>query len=213
MPGYDYYARPEPRRGESDIGILDPASIDLDLAMRMTQGWSFDEDPPPRPDLRVRCMPKVVDFDELGEPDGIPEGYHSEPPDDRDVTIHITCFDRSIVWNSTHYFMDIKFYGIRVYKDGSDYDVYMDPLKPERQLYPPFGKYCSLTVDRPTTEDDIKYGDGDWTGFHPGDMIHRWTTAQNAFECGKRIIELRFRNYGKIRLCDDTGDIGDKDEC
>ena len=167
-----------------DIGILDPASIDLDLAIKMTEGWSFGDDPPLKPDLRVRCMPKVLDFDELGEPDGIPEGYHVKPPDDRDITIHITCFDRAIVWSSTHYFMDIKVRGIRVYKDGSEYDENYDPFNPGRMLHPPFGWTCLLKVDRSTTEDDIKYGNGDWTGFRPGDMIHRWTTAQNAFECG-----------------------------
>ena len=66
-------------------------------------------------------------------------------------------------------------------------------------------RYCvRVGVDRLVTEDDLKYGEGDWSGFEVGSMVHRWSSSENAIECAKRIIELRFRNYGEI-IVDDNG--------
>lgn len=184
---------------EDLVGYVDPATIDLELAYEMTRGFNFWE-PPEKFSLETDTFPKVIDFDELCKVKP-PKGYKMDFSDDRDVRIVTSCFDRSIVWNSTHIFCDIKFFTCYVTKNG--YSVFENPVtKKEWNSDSPFQGFVTMKCDRRITEEDLKYGQGDWTGFNVGDMIHRWSSSANAIECAKRIIELRFRNYGNIEIED-----------
>lgn len=181
------------------IGYVDPASIDLDLAYEMTRGWHF-EDPPETFSIRHDALPKVIDFDELHKVKA-PEGYEISFPYGRDIMVETSCFDRAIVWNSTHTFLDIYFYGGVVEKGGRCLSRNPFTDRPWSGQSPFNGK-VRISCNRRVTEDDLRYGDGDWTGFHVGDMIYRWSSCANAIECALRIIELRFRNHGEIEICD-----------
>lgn len=184
---------------EDLVGYVDPATIDLDLAYEMTRGWQID-DPPETFSFESDALPKIIDFDELRKVRP-PRGYKIDDFGGRDIKIVTSCFDRSIVWNSTHIFLDIQFFGVYLTKDG--YHVYENPVtKKPWKGQSPFNGIVTIKCDRRTTEDDLKYGEGDWTGFDVGDMIHRWSSSANAIECAKRIIELRFKNYGKIEIED-----------
>ena len=185
---------------EDLVGYVDPASIDLDLAYRMTRGWHFD-DPPDKISFEDDAFPKIIDFDELYAVKP-PPGLKIDFAEDRDIRIVTSVFDRSIVLNSTHVFLDIRFRtGWVTTEDG--HSVYENPVtgKPWSSDSP-FNGFVRMGVDRRVTDEDLKYGEGDWTGFRVGDMVHRWSSSANAIECAKRIIELRFRNYGEIEIDD-----------
>lgn len=185
---------------EDLVGYVNPASIDLDLAYRMTRGWHFD-DPPDKISFEDDAFPKVIDFDELYAVKP-PPGFKIDFVKDRDIRIVTSVFDRSIVWNSTHVFLDIRFHtGWVTTEDG--HSVYKNPVTgKEWSSNSPFDGFVRMSVDRQVTEEDLKYGEGDWTGFRVGDLVHRWSSSANAIECAKRIIELRFRNYGEIEIDD-----------
>lgn len=187
-------------RKEDLVGYVDPATIDLELAYEMTRGWHFGE-PPETFSLETDAFPKVIDFDELRKVKP-PKGYKMDFRDDRDIRIVTSCFDRTIVWNSTHIFCDIKFFTCYVLdKDG--YSVFENPVTKKRWSGDsPFDGFVTMKCDRRITEEDLKYGQGDWTGFSVGDMIHRWSSSANAIECAKRVVELRFKNYGNIEIED-----------
>ena len=185
---------------EDLVGYVDPATIDLELAYEMTRGWHFG-DPPEKFSFESDAFPKVIDFDELRKVKP-PKGYKMDFRNGRDIRIVTSCFDRSIVWNSTHIFLDIKFFSCYVMTEDG-YSVFKNPVtKKEWKSGSPFEGFVTMKCDRRVTEEDLKYGQGDWTGFEVGDMIHRWSSSANAIECAKRIIELRFRNYGKIEIED-----------
>ena len=62
-----------------------------------------------------------------------------------------------------------------------------------------------MDVNRPVTAEDLADKRVDWVGYDVGDMTHRWYDPQNAVECAKRIIELRFKNYGEVETEDYNG--------
>ena len=39
-----------------------------------------------------------------------------------------------------------------------------------------------------------------WDYYDVGCMTHRWNDAKNAIACAKKVIKLRFKNYGKITV-------------
>ena len=40
----------------------------------------------------------------------------------------------------------------------------------------------------------------DWDYYDVSCMTHRWNDAKNAIACAKKVIKLRFKNYGKITV-------------
>ena len=60
----------------------------------------------------------------------------------------------------------------------------------------------SMDVNRPLTEEDLADKSLDWEFYKVGDMTHRWYDIPNAIACARKIIELRFRNYGEIEVED-----------
>ena len=199
------------RKPEDQVGYIDPKSIDLDLAFEMTKGWCFD--PPEKMSLENTDFPKVIDFDEFAEIKA-PEGYKIIPPRDRHITIHTTCFDRALVWNSTHVFCELRFYTAELrWADPKreNYRITENPAT-KRDVGGVISGWYRTDLRRPTLEEDLKYGQGDWSGFEVGDMIHRWSSARNAVDCARRVIELRFRNHGKITVIDDTDELNEEEE-
>lgn len=187
-------------RKQDLVGYVDPATIDLELAYEMTRGWNFGE-PPESFSFESDALPKVIDFDELRKVKP-PKGYKIDFRDDRDIRIVTSCFDRSIVLDSTHIFCCIKFSTCYVTTEDG-HSVFENPVTKKRwKSGSPFDGFVKLDCDRRVTEEDLKYGQGDWTGFEVGDMIHRWSSSANAIECARRIVELRFRNYGNIEIED-----------
>ena len=187
---------------EDRVGYVNPATIDLDLAYRMSKGWAFSFDEPPEHlTLERDEFPKVMDFDDYAKIKA-PKGYRVVVPTCRDIRIETSCF--SHVLSSTHTFLDIAFYGCCIEQDNGCMTFSNPVTGKEWRASSPFRYFVRVGVDRLVTEDDLKYGEGEWSGFRVDDMIHRWSSSENAIECAKRIIELRFRNYGEI-IVDDNG--------
>ena len=192
--------------GERAVGAIDPASIDLDLACRMSRGWCLCDDFPERMCLERRGFPRIIDFDDYAKVEA-PEGWAIHVPENRDITIRVTCFP-DYVCGSTHNYCEIEFMGL-VLVDLADPGRWVreNPVT-GRELKEPFGYMVRLDIEKPVTEDDLRHGSGDWTGFEVGGMCHRWPTAANAIECARRVVGLRFRNHGEI-LVDDCGRDGE----
>lgn len=165
---------------------LDPSTIDLDMALEMTHGH-FTEPL----SYKTNRLPHIIDFDEL-EKIKPPRGYrfnlHS-----RDIRIEVTTF-RGMCPGAVHYYCNIKFWGPSLYRGNV---TGCGPSWPE--IGSIFG-HNSIDVNRPVTAEDLAEKSVDWTGYDVGDMTHRWYDTQNAVECAKRIIELRFKNYGEIEV-------------
>lgn len=185
---------------EDRVGYVNPKSIDLDLAYRMSKGWAFHE-PPEHLTLERDEFPKIIDFDEYAKIKA-PKGYRVVVPICRDIRIETSCFAYSI--GSTHTFLDLHFYGCCIERDDGCMTCSNPVTGKEWRATSPYRYLVRVGVDRLVTDDDLKYGEGDWSGFEVGDMIHRWSSSENAIECAKRIIELRFRSYGEI-IVDDNG--------
>jgi len=187
---------------EDRVGYVNPETIDLDLAYRMSKGWTFSFDEPPEHlTLERDEFPKIIDFDDYAKIKA-PKGYRVVVPTCRDIRIETSCFQYVI--GSTHTFLDISFHGCCIERDDGCM-TFSNPVTGKKwRASSPFSYFVRISVDRVVTDDDLKYGEGDWSGFEVGDMIHRWSSSENAIECAKRIIELRFRNYGEI-IVDDNG--------
>ena len=168
---------------------IDPSTIDLEMALEMTCG-RFTEPLSYKSD----SLPHVIDFDEL-ERVKPPKGYtfrqHS-----RDIRIEVTTF-RGTCLGAVHYYCTIHFFGPSLCdKDGNSGFGAGWP-----KIGSIFG-WNRMEVHRPVTAEDLADKYADWTGYHVGDMTYRWDDTQNAIECAKRIIELRFKNYGEVEVRD-----------
>ena len=166
---------------------LDPSTINLEMALRMTCG-RFDEPLT----YKSNFLPQVIDFDEL-EKVKPPRGYRFKLFT-RDLKIVISSF-QGICPGASHYYCDIKFYGPSLYKGNT---TGRGPGWPKIGNIFQWGN--TMNVYRPVTAEDLADKYADWTGYHVGDMTHRWYDTENAVECAKRIIELRFMNYGEIEV-------------
>lgn len=176
--------------------------IDLNLAYRMSKGWAFSFDRPPEHlTLKRDEFPKIIDFEDYAKIKA-PKGFRVVVPICRDIRIETSCFYYAI--GSTHTFLDISFYGCCIERNDGCTTFTNSVTGKQWRASSPFSYFVRISVDRPVTDDDLKYGEGDWSGFEVGDMVHRWSSSENAIECAKRIIELRFRNYGEI-IVDDNG--------
>ena len=181
-----------------NIVEIDPSSIDLDKALEMTM-WSdhgWDKREPKRLTYKSNYFPKVIDFEEL-EKVKPPKGFGIAVLS-RDLRIETTSF-RGVCPGAVHYYCCIKFDGLSLVQ-GNSYISGATGVDEGRI----FGMR-TMDVYRPVTEEDLADKYADWTGCRVGEMTHRWYDTKNAIECAKRIIELRFKNYGNIEVedCDE----------
>lgn len=171
-------------------GTVDPRSIDLDEACRMS-GYNPDLHDP---DELVTCdmdhLPRVIDFDKLA---GLrhPGGYEVVPGS-RAVRIVTSSF-RGVSVGARHWYCEIRFTGLLLrLEDGA---VTMGG--------PDTGALFGLPrmdVRRRVTPADLLDTRTDWEGYRVGSMTHRWDSERNAVECAKAIVRLRFRNYSEVRV-------------
>lgn len=173
------------------IGYVDPATIDLDLACKMS-GLSYFADNKPYT-YKSDYYHAVIDFDELAKIKP-PKGYGISV--DRDIAIETSSF-RGLCPGAVHYYCNIHLYGLSLTRNGYCVSGYLGGLKVGRVFTNKI-----LSVNRPVTKEDLSEKYVDWDGYEVGDMTHRWYSTKNAIECAKRIIELRFRNYGNITVED-----------
>lgn len=175
---------------------MDPATIDLDMACRMTGAWDaqFADEKPYT--YKSRFFRKIIDFDELAaiKP---PKGYGIDV--DRDIRIRTTSF-RGISPGAIHYYCSIDNNFLSLTKEGYHVSGYLGGLKLGRIFTLP-----GLDVNRMVTAEDLADKYADWDGYKVGDFTHRWYSTKNAIECAKACVRLRFRNYGKI-VVDDVGE-------
>lgn len=165
---------------------IEPSRIGLHMALEMTCGY-FTEPL----SYKSNLLPHIIDFEELGKIKP-PRGYRFDLYS-RDVKIEITTF-RGMCPGAVHYYCGIKFWGPSLYKGN------VTGIGPG---WPKIGRIFShnrIDVNRPVLAEDIAEKHVDWTGYKVGDMTHRWYDTQNAIECARRIIELRFRNYGEVEV-------------
>lgn len=165
---------------------IDPSTIDLKMAIEMTSG-EFTEPL----SYKSNFFPEMIDFDEL-EKVKPPKGYKFKLFS-RDLKIEITSF-RGVCPGAVHYYCTIKFFTPLLYKGN---------VTGGGARWPKIGGIFGLDrmdVHRPVTAEDLADKHVDWTGYYVGDMTHRWYDTQNAIECAKRIIELRFRNHGEVEV-------------
>ena len=182
---------------EQNIDV-DPKSIDLKEAYCMCSH---------RPEYRqpenegkpLACssdgFPLVIDFDDFKKIE-VPEGYEIAEPK-RDITIRITTFAGYSI-GAKHYYCDLRFDGPQL-KDKKDGFVYSfgKPRGVDVDVGDIFGVH-RIELYRRLTEKDLTDKNIDWDYYDVGCMTHRWNDAKNAIACAKKVIKLRFKNYGKI---------------
>ena len=166
---------------------LDPSTIDLEMALKMTCG-RFEEPLT----YKSNFLPHIIDFDEL-EKVKPPKGYTFKLSS-RDINIVISSF-RGACPGAVHYYCDIKFHCPSLYRGDT---TGCGPSWPKIGNIFQWGK--TMNVYRPIKEEDLADKYSDWTGYDVGDMTHRWTNVQNAIACAKKVIKLRFRNYGLVEV-------------
>lgn len=183
---------------------VDPSSIDLEEAYCMCSHRT--EYSPPECEGRPLALesdefPLVIDFDDFGKIEP-PEGYEIVKSR-RNITIRITTF-AGYCADAKHYYCDLKFDGplLKSKKDGFVYsfgkprkgiDIYVGDI---------FG-FHKIELYRRLTEKDLSDKNIDWDYYDVGDMTHRWNDAENAIACAKKVIKLRFRNYGDVVVAND----------
>ena len=170
--------------------MIDPSTIDLKMALEMTYGRYGEP-------LSLKCdkFPDVIDFDEL-EKIKPPRGYRIKVYS-RDLKIEISSF-RGICPGAVHYYCKIRFNGPDLVRK-SDNSTGFGAGWPKKGRI--FGLQ-SMDVNRPLMEEDLADKSVDWEFYKVGDMTHRWYDIPNAIACARKIIELRFRNYGEIEVED-----------
>ena len=174
---------------------IDPLSIDMDKALEMTMwsDWSGRGGEPKRLTYKSNHFPKVIDFSELAKVKP-PRGFGIELFS-RDITIETSSY-RGVCPGAVHYYCNIKFHALSLMK-GRRYICGATGAHEGRI----FG--CqSISVNRPVTAEDFADKYSDWDGYDVGDMTHRWYDTENAIECAKQIVKLRFKNYGEINVDD-----------
>lgn len=172
---------------------IDPQSIDLDMALAMSGAWDshFADNKPYT--YKSDFFRAIIDFDEFASIKP-PKGYGIGVS--RDIKIRTSSF-RGLCYGAVHYYCDIDFCGPYLTKNGNGVCGYLGGLKVGRIFT------CkTLNVNRPVTKEDFADKYADWDGYDVGDMTHRWYDTKNAIECAKRIVEIRFRNYGELTVED-----------
>ena len=183
---------------------IDPKTIDLKEAYCMCS-HRREYAPPESEGKPLECksgsFPLVIDFDDFKKIEP-PAGFEITEPK-RDITIRVTTF-AGYCAGAKHYYCDLKF-DRPMLKDKKDGFVYSfgKPRGIDVDIGDIFG-FHKIELYRRLTEKDLADKNIDWDYYEVGDMTHRWNDVKNAIACAKRVIELRFKNYGKIAVINET---------
>lgn len=140
---------------------------------------------------KSNTLPLIVDFDKFRKI-VLPCGYRVGRLH-RWIDIVITSF-RGMCPGAKHFYCNIEFFGPLIQKGKYQYSGCK-----EFDVGKIFG-YHKIELFRRLTEDDLSDKNIDWDFYNVGDMTYRWNSIENAVESAKRVIRLRFRNYGKINV-------------
>ena len=180
---------------------IDSSSIDLEEAYCMCsharEYFASSENEEKHLTYKSDSFPLVIDFDKLDKIEP-PAGYALNKAN-RNIEIRISTFAGYCV-GAKHYYCDIKFEGptLKDEKDGFTYSF----GKPSKDVGDIFG-FHKIELYRRLTEKDLSDKNIDWDYYDVGDMTHRWNDAENAIACAKKVIKLRFRNYGSVAVEND----------
>ena len=185
-------------KDETDV---DPESIGLEEAYCMcshAREYFAPEDEGKQLTYKSDGFPLVIDFDELDKIEP-PAGYALNKAN-RNIEIMISTFN-GYCPGAKHYYCDIKFEGptLKDEKDGFTYSF----GKPSEEVGDIFG-FHKIELYRRLTDNDLADKNIDWDYYDVGSMTHRWNDAKNAVACAKKVIKLRFKNYGKIAVVNKT---------
>jgi len=176
---------------------IDPKSIDLEEAYCMcshAREYFAPENEGKQLTYKSDGFPLVIDFDELDRVEP-PAGYALNKAN-RNIDIRISTFS-GYCPGAKHYYCDIKFEGptLKDEKNGFTYSF----GKPSEDVGDIFG-FHKIELYRRLTKNDLADKNIDWDYYDVGCMTHRWNDAKNAIACAKKVIKLRFKNYGKITV-------------
>ena len=180
---------------------IDPKSIDLEEAYCMcshARVYFAPENEGKQLTYKSNGFPLVIDFDELDKVEP-PAGYALNKAN-RNIKIVMSTFSGYCA-GAKHYYCDIKFEGptLKDEKDGFTYSV----GKPREDVGDIFG-FHKIELYRRLTKNDLADKNIDWDYYDVGCMTHRWNDAKNAIACAKKVIALRFKNYGEITVVNET---------
>lgn len=178
---------------------VDPSSIDLKEAYCMCS-HRIEYAPPDGEGKPLTYesdeFPLVINFDDFKKIKP-PEGYEIVEQS-RTIRIKISSFVGYSI-GAKHYYCDLKFDGPAL-KDKKDGFVYSCG-KPKGYVGSGIGDifgFHRVELYRRLTENDLSDKNIDWDYYDVGYLTHRWNNVKNAIACAKKVIKLRFRNYGKI---------------
>lgn len=176
---------------------VDPKSIDLKEAYCMCEHmrkYRQPENEGKSLTYRSDGFPIVINFDDLDKIEP-PAGYALNKAN-RNIKIWISTFS-GYCPGAKHYYCDIKFEGptLKDEKNGFTYSF----GKPSEEVGDIFG-FHKIELYRRLTDNDLADKNIDWDYYDVGYMTHRWNDAKNAIAYAKKVIKLRFKNYGKITV-------------
>ena len=181
---------------------IDPKSIDLEEAYCMCSHMR-EYFPPENEGKQLTYKSSgfllVIDFDELDKIEP-PAGYALNKAR-RNIEIRISTFAGYCV-GAKHYYCDLKFEGPTL-KDEKDGFTYSFGKPRDIEVGDIFG-FHKIELYRRLTENDLADKNIDWDYYDVGCMTHRWNDPKNAIACAKKVIKLRFKNYGKITVVNET---------
>ena len=175
---------------------VDPSTIDLKEAYCMCSHRREYKTPKSEGKpltCKTDIFPLVIDFDDFKKIE-VPEGYEIAEPK-RNIIIRITTFAGYAI-GAKHYYCDLKFDG-PLLKDKKDGFVFSFGKPIGVDVGNIFGCH-TIELYRRLTEKDLADKSIDWKYYEVGDMTYRWNNVKNAIACAKKVIKLRFRNYGRI---------------
>lgn len=189
---------------KSQVIDIDPSTIDIKEAYCMCS-YRSEYRQPEDEGKPLACssdgFPLVIDFDDFKKIE-VPEGYEIVEPK-RDITIRITSFAGYSI-GAKHYYCDLRFDGplLKSKKDGFVYS-FGKPRDCKADIGDIFGCH-KIELYRRLTKNDLADKNIDWDYYDVGDMTHRWNNVKNAIACAKKVIALRFKNYNKIIVDNET---------
>ena len=180
---------------------VDPKSINLKEAYCMcshAREYFVPKNEGKQLTYKSNSFPLAIDFDELDKIEP-PTGYTLNKAN-RNIEIRISTFAKYCA-GAKHYYCDIKFEGptLKDKKGGFTYSF----GKPNKEVGDIFG-FHKIELYRRLTENDLADKNIDWDYYDVGCMTHRWNDVKNAIACAKKVIKLRFKNYGKITVIINT---------
>lgn len=184
---------------------IDPKSIDLKEAYCMCS-HKIEYTPPESEGkpltYKTDVFPLVIDFDDFNKIKA-PDGYEIIEAR-RTITIRISSFIGYSI-GAKHYYCDLKFDGpmLKDKKDGFVYSFGKPFDDAGKDIGDIFGRH-KIELYRRLTEKDLSDKNIDWDYYDVGYMTHRWNNVKNAIACAKKVIKLRFKNYDKIIVDNET---------